>query len=227
MQSLLRPAPRSGLFVVLAIALRGVLTLRGDRVLAVTLAAWLGAGAVGVLGGGSYWPHYLIQLVAPASLLAGAALANVRSGGRVAAALAAVAVVGTIGGRRHGARDPASATACRRSRATCAPTRDPATPSTCSTPAPTWATTPASPARTRTPGACWSARIPARSPRLRSLLASPQRPTWIVGWQRPGRWGLDPARRHRAALIAPDYRVVARVHGHAIYHRTSSPRSPP
>ena len=64
-----------------SIALRGLAALRGDRVLAVTLAAWLGAGAVGVLGGGSYWPHYLIELVAPASLLTGAALASVRARG--------------------------------------------------------------------------------------------------------------------------------------------------
>ena len=39
LQSLSSPAPASGLFVVLVVALRGLWTLRGDRVLAVTLAA--------------------------------------------------------------------------------------------------------------------------------------------------------------------------------------------
>ena len=74
LKSLWLPGAGSGLFALLVIALRGLATLRHDRVLAVTLAAWLGAGAVGVLGGGSYWPHYLLELVAPASLLSGAAL---------------------------------------------------------------------------------------------------------------------------------------------------------
>jgi 4-amino-4-deoxy-L-arabinose transferase-like glycosyltransferase len=54
--SLLGPGARSGLFVMLAAGLRGLWTLRGDRVLAATLGAWLVAGTVGVLGGGSYWP---------------------------------------------------------------------------------------------------------------------------------------------------------------------------
>jgi hypothetical protein len=98
LQSLWLPGVSSGLIVLLVIALRGLAMLRGDRVLAVTLAAWLGAGAVGVLGGGSYWPHYLIELVAPASLLTGAALASVRARGVIVAALAAVAVVATVGG---------------------------------------------------------------------------------------------------------------------------------
>ena len=78
----------------------------GDRVLAVTLAAWLAAGAVGVLGGGSYWPHYLIQLVAPASLLAGAALARApRAGPRRGRRRPRRArVVGTVGACRRCAR---------------------------------------------------------------------------------------------------------------------------
>ncbi len=224
-QSLLLPGAASGLFVVLAIALRGVLTLRGDRVLAVTLAAWLGAGAVGVLGGGSYWPHYLIQLVAPASLLAGAALANVRSGGRVAAVLAAVAVVGTIGAvgtaraiqERHGVvavadyvrahARPGDTQYVLYARAnvgyyTGLPSPYPY---------------------------AWSLLVrahPGSVARLRGLLASPQRPTWIVGWQRPDHWGLDPGGA-TARAIRTHYRVVAHVHGHAIYHRTSSPRSQP
>ena len=70
---LVAPGVGSGLFAMLAVAPGGLAALRRDRVLAVTLAAWLGAGAIGVLAGGSYWSHYLIQLAAPASLLAGAA----------------------------------------------------------------------------------------------------------------------------------------------------------
>jgi hypothetical protein len=39
---------------MLALGLRGLWTLRGDRALAATLGAWLVGGTVGVLGGGSY-----------------------------------------------------------------------------------------------------------------------------------------------------------------------------
>jgi hypothetical protein len=75
----------------------------------------------------------------------------------------------------------------------------------------------------------WSLLVrahPSAIPRLRRLLASPRRPTWIVGWQRPSAWGLDPG-GSTAALLRSHYRLVAHVHGHPIYHRTSSPRRSP
>jgi hypothetical protein len=51
-------------------------------------------------------------------------------------------------------------------------------------------------------------------------LDSPQRPTWIVGWQGPGWWGLDPHHAIARALKR-QYRLAARVDGHPIYHRRS------
>ena len=77
----------------------------------------------------------------------------------------------------------------------------------------------------------WSLLVrahPGAMPRLLHLLQSPRRPTWIVGWQRPNAWQLDPRHAIAHALHA-HYRVVAHVHGRPIYHRTSSPapaRSP-
>jgi 4-amino-4-deoxy-L-arabinose transferase-like glycosyltransferase len=223
LESLWLPITGSGLLALLVIALRGLAVLRADRVLAVTLAAWLGAGAVGVLGGGSYWPHYLIELVAPACLLSGAALARVRAGGLVAAWLVALAMIGTVGGvgqsralhQRHGVVAVASYV------------RDHARPGD---------TQYVMYARanvgyyTGLPSPypyAWSLLVrahPGATARLRQLLASPRRPTWIVGWQRPKAWGLDPGGATARALHA-HYRVVAHVHGHPIYHRTSSPRS--
>src|SRR5204862_467467 len=41
----------------------------------------------------------------------------------------------------------------------------------------------------------WSLLVrayPGAMPRLLALLRSPRRPTWIVGWQAPSHWGLDP-----------------------------------
>ena len=223
LKSLWLPGAGSGLFALLVIALRGLATLRHDRVLAVTLAAWLGAGAVGVLGGGSYWPHYLLELVAPASLLSGAALSRLRAGGLVASWLVALAVIGTVGGvsqvraghLRHGVVAVGSYV------------RDHARPGD---------TQYVMYARanvgyyTGLPSPypyAWSLLVrahPGATARLRQLLESPRRPTWIVGWQPPNRWGLDPGGATARALHA-HYRVVAHVHGHPIYHRTSSPRS--
>jgi hypothetical protein len=68
--------------------------------------------------------------------------------------------------------------------------------------------------------------VPGAPDRLLQLLRSPLRPTWIVQWERPNRWQLDPRGAIRRAIHA-HYRVVARVDGHPIYHRTSSPAPPP
>jgi hypothetical protein len=71
----------------------------------------------------------------------------------------------------------------------------------------------------------WSLLVrahPGAMPRLLHLLQSPRRPTWTVGWQTPDQWQLDPRHAIADALHA-HYRVVARVKGHPIYHRTSSP----
>jgi hypothetical protein len=65
--------------------------------------------------------------------------------------------------------------------------------------------------------------LPDAPARLRHLLASPRRPTWIVGWQRPDRWGLDPHGSTRR-LRWTWYRPVARVRGRVVYHVRSRPR---
>jgi hypothetical protein len=65
----------------------------------------------------------------------------------------------------------------------------------------------------------WSLMVRARPgaiPRLRRLLASPRRPTWVVGWQPTTAWGLDRDGR-TARLLATRYRRVAAVAGHPIY----------
>ena len=179
------PAPRPALVVASSPRCRGC-GAAGDRVLAVTLAAWFAGAAVGVLGGGSYWPHYLIELV-PVSVLAAAALSPSRRWPR-RRRLTALAVVGRR--RRHEQRARYHATASR-SRATCATTRGPATRSTSCTRGRTSSTTPGCPSPTPTRGACSSGPSPARPPppaaaRVAAAADVDRR------WQRPGRWGLDP-----------------------------------
>jgi 4-amino-4-deoxy-L-arabinose transferase-like glycosyltransferase len=222
-RSLLRPGELSGLFVVLVLALGGLWTLRRDRVLVVTLFAWLAAGVFGVLGGGSYWPHYLIQLIAPASLLAGALLGGLRLPVRAAAvaALIAVAVIGTIGAapvvRAARARSGVVAVAHY--------VRAHARPG--DTQYVMYAKANANyytGLQSPYPYA-WSLIVrahPDAIPRLVHLLESPRRPTWVIGWQRPNAWQLDPHHDVARALHA-HYRLVAHRRGQPIYHRISSP----
>src|SRR3954469_782433 len=90
------PAWDTGLALVLGGAVVGLLlALRRDRVLIATFAAWLAAGVIGVLGGGSYFVHYLIQLVPVGCVVAAAGLALVPAPVSVAA-LAVVAYLALV-----------------------------------------------------------------------------------------------------------------------------------
>jgi hypothetical protein len=57
--------------------------------------------------------------------------------------------------------------------------------------------------------------VPHAVARLRTLLASRQRPTWVVEWQAPGYVGLDRSGR-TARVLARYYRHDATVCGHRI-----------
>ncbi|MGK5740476.1 hypothetical protein [Micromonospora sp. URMC 103] len=79
------------LAVLAAVAGVGVRLLRGSRFARWILLAWLGAAALGVNLGGSYWPHYYVQLLPPLTVLAGVAITAVpRPGLRLAAAAIAL-----------------------------------------------------------------------------------------------------------------------------------------
>ncbi|SCL27604.1 Dolichyl-phosphate-mannose-protein mannosyltransferase [Micromonospora rhizosphaerae] len=75
--SSLGPAARD-LAVVAAAAGVGLRRLRGSRSARRVLLAWLGGAALGVNLGGSYWPHYYLQLLPPLTVLAAAAIATIR-----------------------------------------------------------------------------------------------------------------------------------------------------
>jgi len=216
------PAVASGLAVVLVIAPGGIWTLRGNRVLATTLAAWSAAGVAGVLAGGTYWAHYMIQLVAPASLLAGAALARIRpaGGALVAGALAAVTLASTVGAlpRARTAQERRGVLTTARYLRRHARPGDTEYVMYARANVDYYAGLPSP-----YPYA-WSLLVrthPGAHARLLRLLHSPQRPTWIVGWQAPNAWRLDP-HGSIAAALKHHYRVVARIHRHPIYHRRSS-----
>jgi hypothetical protein len=107
-KALTDPALGSGLVLAVPAALVGLRLLRADRVLVVTLTAWLAAAVVGVLGGGSYWPHYLIELV-PVSCVGAAVLlaaAPSRIGLAVLGAGTALSVAAAIAGAGYVAQHP-------------------------------------------------------------------------------------------------------------------------
>jgi hypothetical protein len=219
LKSLEAPALASGLALVVGLAVIGLARLRGDRVLLATIAAWLAGATVGVLGGGSYWPHYLIELV-PVSCVAAAA--GIAGSGRVirlvtVGACSAVMLSAAVGGIGFVRAHPPHRTALAIAR---------------------YVRTHARPGDTQyvmyaqanigyytgLPSPypyAWSLMVrakPGAIAQLQRLLASPQRPTWLVKAQRPDRWRLDPVGR-TAHLIASHYRPVAKVRGHRIYLR--------
>src|SRR5215208_3070551 len=73
---LLLPLVVSGLVLVLLAAVVGVRRLSGRRGIQVTVGVWAATGLAGVLLGGGYLPHYLIELIPVAAAMAGLALAS-------------------------------------------------------------------------------------------------------------------------------------------------------
>jgi hypothetical protein len=207
---LVAPALGSALVVALPAAVAGVVALRRDPAMAWTAAAWLAAGVAAVLAGGSYWPHYLIQLVPACSVLAAVALAPARRpwlrGAVPAAVVLTVAAVNAAGAIRVRERTPQALEL-----AAAAFVRDHARPGDTQyvlyaranvlyyvdlpTPYPY----------------AWSLMvrtIPDATDRLHRLLETERRPTWVLQWQPFDAWQLDPRGRTRA-LLTTHYRRVA------------------
>jgi hypothetical protein len=206
---LVDPAVGSALIVVLPVAVAGIVALRRDSVMAWTTGAWIVTGVAAVLAGGSYWSHYLIQLVPAGSVLAGVALTTAPAWLRAAvpvAVLTTVVAVNAAGVMHVRERPPrqldlAAATFVRDhvrpgdtqyvlyARANVLYYVDLPMPY---------------------PYA-WSLMlrtIPGAVDRLQRLLAAEHRPTWILQWQTFDAHGLDPRGRTRA-LVARHYRRVA------------------
>jgi Dolichyl-phosphate-mannose-protein mannosyltransferase len=220
------PALASGLVLALAGAVVGLWHLRRDRVLVVTFGAWLAAAAVGVLGGGSYFMHYLIELVPVSCVAAAAVIARARAPIRVVALGAFVAVA--LNGAHDGAALAAHRTPHRRELAVGHYIRDHARPGD---------TTYVMYARAnvvyytglRQPYPyLWSLMVrvrPGARAQLQRLLGSTQRPTWLVRWQRVRRWGLDPGGA-MDRLLRRGYRRTAIVCGFPIFVRIDRPAPP-
>jgi hypothetical protein len=218
MPRLLLPFLGSGLIVALVCAALGARLLRSRTPVFAALAAWLACGIAGILAGGSYWPHYLIQIVPATAVLAGTALAA--RGGRAMkgtlALLVACSVAGAALGLVAGASSDQRAT-LRVSHFVRANDR----------PGDTMYVLYARANVLHSVGLPspfpydWSLMmrtIPGAQQRLRTLLRSPARPTWIVQWQKTTAFSLD--KDHvTQRLVARDYRVAATVCNRRVWLR--------
>jgi hypothetical protein len=219
LRSLEAPFIGSGLVLVAGLAGFGLTRLRGDRVLLATFVAWLVGASVGVLGGGSYWPHYLIELVPVSCVAAAAGIAGSRRVTRIVAvgACAVVSGVAAVGGIVYVAAHPPH----REAMAVARYVRTHARPGDTQYVMYAQADVPYYIGLPSPYPYAWSLMVrakPGAIPQLRRLLASAQRPTWLVRWQTAGHWGLDPGGRTKR-LIARDYRLAATVRGYRIYER--------
>ncbi len=212
------PALGSGLGVLVPLAAWGIRGLRTRPVAAWTLAAWLAGGVVGVLGGGSYWPHYLIELVPVAAV--GSALVLTRLPRRVLRtgllAATGLAVLAAAAGDVYVAAHPPHAVDARIARYVQRRARAGDTFYALYAHAELNAAV-GLPTPFRY---SWSLMMRARPdarPRLVALLRSSRRPTWIMRWQPPAHWQLDRDGELRR-LLATRYRRVATFEGRPLLH---------
>jgi 4-amino-4-deoxy-L-arabinose transferase-like glycosyltransferase len=213
---LIHPTLASGLAVALVLAVAGVATLRTARGVRPALAAWLVAGLAGVTLGGSYWPHYVIQLMPVAAVGSAALLARRPALGTIGlAALAIPALIVTLNVALKDQGDSYQHTAVTAGR---------------------YVHLRAEPGQTAyvlyaRVNALYYTGLPSPFPyhwtlmkeaipgfqaKLRLLLESSGRPTWIIDWD--GAKGLR---------LQRNYRVVAHVCGRPILLRRGAPAKPP
>jgi hypothetical protein len=188
------------------------------------VAATLVVALVGIVAGGSYWPHYLLQL-APMTVLAVGLWAPQVPWLRAVAAAAVVSAVVTSGwvAAKHVLDRPSEGAR-----------------------AGTWVGQAAHPRDTLTvlygnaqvqeaaglPSPyphLWSLPMRTLDPhlsRLRALLTGPRGPDWVVVWLPPDSWNIDRADTTRLDL-ATHYRPVARICGHRVWLRDGVSRHLP
>jgi 4-amino-4-deoxy-L-arabinose transferase-like glycosyltransferase len=214
------------LIVLFVVTSRG--RLRDGDPVSRAVAVMVAFGVVGVVAGGSYWPHYLIQLV-PAAALGAGLVADRPSAATWARRCAALAVsaslvascVGAVLGAAPGAPEASVQTMghwLHRSAHrgdTVVVTYGHANvvlESGLVSPYPY----------------LWSLPTRVRDPRLELLtrtLSGPRAPTWVVEWNDFDSFGLD---RHRrlASVVRRRYHRVVSLCGHDVYLLDSRRREP-
>jgi hypothetical protein len=206
------PLLASGLAVAGGFAVMGVARLSERPLVRVTLGAWLAAAVAGILLGGSYYPHYLIALVP----FAAAGAASVFRRRRLVGALAVAAIASPTAMNAALVARSDSADSFQQAAVTIGEyIRDRSRPSDTAYVMYAMVNT-LYYAGLRDPYPYnWSLMlraVPGAQQRLRGLLASPRRPTWIVRAEWPHEFGLD-RNGTTKRLLARHYRTVANVCG--------------
>jgi hypothetical protein len=216
---LLVPAVGSGLALAMVTVVAALPRLPRDGVIASTLGAWLVGGMAGVMGGGAYWPHYLIEIVPVTAVLFGLAVAEISAPARIAAIGAAVMLACTV---------TAGATAYVLERHPDRAERDVGG----------YIAAHAKPGDTQyvlyaRANVLYYAGLPSPFPyswslmmrarpgaptALYRLLGSARRPTWLVAWQDDDSWRLDRG-GIIDVLVRRLYRPAGTIDGHVILRR--------
>ena len=202
--------------VIMLVGIQALASRRFRTTAVWALVATVLFDVVSVALGGSYWNHYLVQLVVPVAVLSGLLVASQRPAARTVLVAVAVAAVTAVGVNGYGAHGKAGTSVGEAVGAVAAPQDTIVT---------TWGhanVTRASGLRSPYPY-LWS--LPARTldpelTQLQALLASPRAPTWFVTWRGVRTWGFHGHGAAAARVLAEHYIPVAQVYGHTIYlHR--------
>jgi hypothetical protein len=210
------PALDSGILAALLIALVGIARLRGRPVVRVVLATWTLVALVGVLAGGSYWPHYLIALVSVTAAGAAAALVRHRwiaATGVVAMTIAAATVAFPVAIHHSADTYDESAVAVGDYINDRSEPGDTAYVLYAKADILYYSGLPAAFPYN------WSLMMrsaPHAEAKLRQDLASPSRPTWLVQWQHTRAFGLDKSGLTER-LVTQHYRRVTTLCGHPLF----------
>ncbi len=234
-QSWAEPVQRLGILSVVALGtglavLGGHLLVCHRRLLrlsppASALCAAALVEAAGVLGGGNFWPHYLIGLVPTVALGAGLAAAQGpavaarRTRALVVYAVLATCVASPVAAVVQAVLPSAPYTSGRWLARSSRPADTLVVPYTHANVIDASGLTPVYPYS-------WSLPLRTLDPRLELLrrpLDSDARPTWVFVWDRLQDWDLDSDHRVEGALRR-HYRRVARVCGHDVWLRRDAQR---
>ncbi|MEP9382607.1 hypothetical protein [Nocardioides sp. KR10-350] len=223
LHTMLLEALVTGLALLLVAALAGRVRhlLRGEP-LTCGLAAAILVELGGIAAGGGYWDHYLLALVPTTALLVGLCLRHgcatprllrrlVRAAVVAAGLSTAVATIPAAYAEHATAQGPA--VAGRWLAASARPGDTVVVPFTHAEVIDASGLRPAYPY-------LWSLPTQVEDPHLRLLdatLTAPTGPTWVVGWNRPESFGLDPVGFDGA--LDGSYRAVAEVCGHPVWLR--------
>jgi hypothetical protein len=208
------------------LALIAILTLwhglrRREPVLLATLAV-IGFVSAAAMLGGSYWAHYLFQLVPASALAAGLLAASI--GRRVRFGVAAFVVVMTAANLMWSLVSPPSHGTEARTVGTWL--RQSGQPSDTAVVAYGQPNVLAAADMTSPYPYLWSLPVRTLDPDLSlmtEVLSGPDRPTWFVDWSGVDSWGIDPTAL--LPVLRSDYRIVGEVCGRTVWLVRGVPRA--